>query len=81
MGVRFALPAPSVTVAEWLRRWIVAPTTRVQFSPVTPFEGGGSVGGKPPVFEAGRGVRFGAPLHLGPASGRWRGAPWARQRI
>jgi hypothetical protein len=36
MGVRFALPAPDVTVAEWLRRWIVAPTTRVQFSPVTP---------------------------------------------
>ena len=32
-----ALPqAPDVTVAEWLRRWIVAPTTRVQFSPVTP---------------------------------------------
>ena len=25
-----------MTVAEWLRRWIVAPTTRVQFSPVTP---------------------------------------------
>ena len=24
-------------MAEWLRRWIVAPTTRVQFSPVTPF--------------------------------------------
>ena len=33
-----ALPqAPDVTVAEWLRRWIVAPITRVQFSPVTPF--------------------------------------------
>ena len=27
-------------MAEWLRRWIVAPTTRVQFSPVTPLAAG-----------------------------------------
>ena len=56
-----------MTVAEWLRRWIVAPTTRVQFSPVTPYEGG-SVSGKPPVFEAG----FGRSIRSPPATGRWR---------
>ena len=55
-------------MAEWLRRWIVAPTTRVQFSPVTPFEEGGSVSGKPPVFEAG----FGRSIRSPPATGRLR---------
>ncbi len=37
MSVRFALRAPTVTVAEWLRRATVDRSTRVQFSPVTPF--------------------------------------------
>ena len=45
----------------------MAPTTRVQFSPVTPDEGG-SVSGKPPVFEAG----FGRSIRSPPATGRWR---------
>ena len=35
--VRLVLLAPSVTVAEWLRRATVDRSTRVQFSPVTPF--------------------------------------------
>ncbi len=34
--VRLVLLAPSVTVAEWLRRLPVEQSTRVQFSPVTP---------------------------------------------
>ena len=36
--VRLVLLAPSVTVAEWIRRATVNRTTRVQFSPVTPKE-------------------------------------------
>ena len=46
----------------------MAPTTRVQFSPVTPFDEGGSVSGKPSVFEAG----FGRSIRSPPATGRWR---------
>src|SRR5258708_38864166 len=34
--VRLVLLAPSVTVAEWLRRQTVDLSTRVQFPPVTP---------------------------------------------
>ena len=34
--VRLVLLAPSVTVAEWLRRQTVDRSTRVRFSPVTP---------------------------------------------
>jgi hypothetical protein len=34
--VRLVPLAPSVTVAEWFRRRIVAPSTAVQFRPVTP---------------------------------------------
>ena len=37
--VRLVLLAPTVTVAEWLRRATVNRSTRVQFSPVTPFAG------------------------------------------
>src|SRR5207247_6826141 len=37
--VRLVLLAPTVTVAEWLRRATVDRSTRVQFSPVTPFAG------------------------------------------
>ena len=36
--VRLVLLAPSVTVAEWLRRQTVDLSTRVRFSPVTPIE-------------------------------------------
>jgi hypothetical protein len=54
--VRLVLLAPSVAVAEWLRRATVNRSTRVQFSPVTPFVcrkvTGRSVNGKPRVFEA-----------------------------
>jgi hypothetical protein len=35
--VRLVLLAPTVTVAEWLRRTTVDRSTRVRFSPVTPF--------------------------------------------
>ena len=37
--VRLVLLAPSVTVAEWLRRQTVDLSTRVQFPPVTPVTG------------------------------------------
>src|SRR6267154_5882518 len=37
--VRLVLLAPSVAVAEWLRRQTVDLSTRVQFPPVTPFAG------------------------------------------
>src|SRR6266851_4908554 len=37
--VRLVLLAPSVTVAEWLRRQIVDLFTRVQSPPVTPIAG------------------------------------------
>ena len=38
--VRLVLLAPSVTVAEWLRRQTVDLSTRVQFPPVTPIYAG-----------------------------------------
>ena len=38
--VRLVLLAPSVTVAEWLRRQTVDLSTRVQFPPVTPIRAG-----------------------------------------
>ena len=64
MGVRFALPAPDVTVAEWLRRWIVTPTTRVQFSPVTPFAKGVRLVESRQSLKLASGVRFAHPLPL-----------------
>src|SRR6266446_1634836 len=50
--VRLVLLAPSVTVAEWLRRQTVDLSTRVQFPPVTPFSLGGSQVGKASDFES-----------------------------
>ena len=49
--VRLVPLAPSVTVAEWLRRATVDRSTRVQFSPVTPSLGGRSAA-RTQVFEA-----------------------------
>ena len=50
--VRLVPLAPGVTVAEWLRRATVDRSTRVQFSPVTPFSLGGSQVGKASDFES-----------------------------
>ena len=55
--VRLVSLAPDVTVAEWLRRATVDRSTRVQFSPVTPFSVtpfllGGSQVGKASDFES-----------------------------
>ncbi len=50
--VRLVPLAPGVTVAEWLRRATVDRSTRVQFSPVTPFLLGGSQVGKASDFES-----------------------------
>ena len=50
--VRLVPLAPIVTVAEWLRRATVDRSTRVQFSPVTPFSLGGSQVGKASDFES-----------------------------
>src|SRR5437667_10210543 len=44
--VRLVPLAPNVAVAEWLRRATVDRSTRVRFSPVTPFSLGGSQVGK-----------------------------------
>jgi hypothetical protein len=49
--VRLVPLAPSVTVAEWLRRQTVDLSTRVQFPPVTPLLGGRSAA-RTQVFEA-----------------------------
>src|SRR5882724_8218345 len=49
--VRLVPLAPTVTVAEWLRRATVDRSTRVRFSPVTPFAGRSS-SGRTRVFEA-----------------------------
>ena len=61
-----------MTVAEWLRRWIVAPTTRVQFSPVTPLKGVKLVESRESLKLA-SGVRFAHPLPL--AAGAIGSAP------
>ena len=62
-----------MTVAEWLRRWIVAPTTRVQFSPVTPFLKGVRLVESRQPLKLASGVRFAHPLPL--AAGAIGGAP------
>ena len=62
-----------MTVAEWLRRWIVAPTTRVQFSPVTPFQKGVRLVESRQSLKLASGVRFAHPLPL--AAGAIGGAP------
>src|SRR5712692_11366982 len=49
--VRLVLLAPTVTVAEWLRRQTVDLSTRVQFPPVTPCTGR-SFSGQTRAFEA-----------------------------
>ena len=53
-----------MTVAEWLRRWIVAPITRVQFSPVTPFKEGVRLVESRQSLKLASGVRFAHPLPL-----------------
>lgn len=70
-----------MTVAEWLRRWIVAPTTRVQFSPVTPFQKGVRLVERRQSLKLASGVRFGhriaraLPLAAGGAPSGPGGAP------
>ena len=61
--VRLVLLAPSVTVAEWLRRQTVDLSTRVQFPPVTPFAGRSS-SGRTRVFE----TRYGSSSLPRPSS-------------
>ena len=75
--VRLVLLAPSVTVAEWLRRQTVDLSTRVQFPPVTPIggrpkpEAAGSIPAAHSRFQfRGLGKRIN-PLGLGPRESRF----------